>query len=497
MPRRSRSWPSYSRLTKAEREADSAPPQPVWRAIPTSTTADAILAFGDGGGAVGFSIAGAAFEDAWADFEFVEPTFASFLQRKDLRKKAPGPTREERGQRARPTCMCANTTLPSASPRFYLFTFLLLALFFVHAPTASLHAALALKQPQQRPLPFDPYSGPCLASQLALERAGQLKAASQTPFEEASAHPLAIIMALHPPGFRQAAHTLVTLAATRPWLGWAVFFVFSNAEHAGEFRSFLSSTLARPDLLPLYRALDLSHDKAATSWIAAGPKGTAAGLVASVKTLHAWAVVGACYKLLTQIDNEVEWLRPREFLGTVRSLAAARTVYAAYAPRFRPINEHSTAHFTEAHKAALVGPSRSLQLFSWFSNPQVVLGGDVGRYLAYARYPARRVSHSTREFSYVGYEWWKVARGEWEVVDATPQLEGAPYCGSLETISTRGQYEALVRDYPPGPRWTSKAFCTVNQGVCENSTGLVLLIHVDRSPEVLAMSANADCGAPM
>lgn len=367
-------------------------------------------------------------------------------------------------------------------------------------PAAPL-SAIMIRAPGSLPreaLPRDPFSGPCVAAALAREGEGDMAGAARAPYAAAAAHPLAVIMALHPPGFPKAAETLGVIADTRPTLGWAFYLVFFGAEDAAAFRAYVVGEHGRPELLPFYRALDVSRDRAAAARLAAQAT-LFAGFVVATKTHHALAAVGACYKHLTVLDNELEWLRPRDFAGALAELAAARQVWGVYTTRHMPINEASTAFFREADLAAIAAPSRELHLFSWFSQPPVFEGADVGAFLSYINYPNRGADTGNKEFVYVTYEWWKVARGQREVVDLSPQvlLPGVKHCGSVESLSTAEQYEALRRDYPPGPRWLSKAFCQRNPALCTNNSALVLLMHTDRNVEILTMINDADCECPM
>ena len=359
---------------------------------------------------------------------------------------------------------------------------------------AQLHAG-AREQPAAAPPRADPFSGPCVAAALAREGAGDLRGAARAPYAGAAAHPAAIIMSLHPPGFQKAALTLEALASARPAV--AVFFVFYGGEAVAAFRAYVVDTLGRPELLPLYRALDVSRDAAAAARLAVGPD--RAGYVVPIKTHHGLAAVGACYKYLSVLDNELEWLRPNEFARALAELAAARQVWGVYTRRHRPVNEASTSFFREADLAAIAAPSRELFLFSWFSQPSVFEGADIAAFLAYIQYPDHAVALNLKEFVYVSYEWWKVARGEREAVDLSPQvlLPGVKHCGSLESLSTAEQYEGLRRAYPPGPRWLSKGFCLLHPALCANNSAVVLLMHTDRGIDTLKMINDADCNFPM
>ena len=344
----------------------------------------------------------------------------------------------------------------------------------------------------------DPFSGPCVAAALAREGLGDMRGAARAPYVgAAAAHPAAIIMSLHPPGFQKAAQTLEALASAKPAAGVAVFFVFYGAEAVAAFRAYVEGTLGRPELLPLYRALDVSRDAAAAARLAGGPD--RAGFVVAVKSHHGLAAVGACYKYLSILDNELEWLRPHDFARALAELAAARQVWGVYTRRHRPVNEASTSFFREADLAAIAAPSRELFLFSWFSQPSVYEGADVAAFLAYIQYPDHAVAANAKEFAYVSYEWWKVARGEREVVDLSPQvlLPGVKHCGSLESLSLAEQYEGVRRAYPPGPRWLSTGFCLLHPALCANNSALVLLMHTDRGIDTLKMINDADCNFPM
>jgi hypothetical protein len=329
-----------------------------------------------------------------------------------------------------------------------------------------------------------------------------MRGAARAPFAGAAAHPAAIIMSLHPPGFQEAVATLAALAAARPAAGVALYFVFYGEAAVAAFREYVAHTLGRPELLPFYRALDVSRDRAAAARLADGPEREyvhRAGFVVAIKTHHGLAAVGACYRYLSVLDSELEWLRVQDFAGALAELAAARQVWGVYSRRHSPINVASTSFFREEDLAAIAAPSRELHLYSWFSQPSAIEGADVRAFLAYINYPDHDVNINSKEFAYVSYEWWKVARGEREVVDLSPQvlLPGVKHCGSLESMSAAEQYEGLRRAYPPGPRWLTKAFCELQPALCVNNSALVMLMHTDRSMETLQMMNDADCDFPM
>jgi hypothetical protein len=389
------------------------------------------------------------------------------------------------------------TSVSGVGPLRVLLLFALVFLLHALLPASPRHSALQHAGAQEPAARADPYSGPCVAVALARESAGDMLAAARAPFAGAAAHPVAIIMSLHAPGFPKAAATLEAFAASRPAAGVALYFVFYGGEAATAFRAYVADTLGRPELLPFYRALDVSRDRAAAARLAGGPD--RAGFVVAVKSHHGLAAVGSCYRHLSVLDNELEWLRPHDFARALAELAAARQVWGVYTRRHRPINEASTAFFREEDLTAIAVPSRDLYLYSWFSQPSVYEGADVAEFLAYIKYPNHPTATNAKEFAYVSYEWWKVARGEREVVDLSPQvlLPGVKHCGSLESLSAVEQYEGVRRAYPPGPRWLSKGFCLMHPALCVNNSALVLLMHTDRGVDTLQMMNDADCNFPL
>jgi hypothetical protein len=335
----------------------------------------------------------------------------------------------------------------------------------------------------------DPYSGACLAGQLALERAGEFRNWGRTPFAGASAHPLALAMPIHPPAFRNALHTLTVSATTSPPLGWALFFIFSSANHSDEFDLFVQRE--RPDLMGKYRGLDLSRNAQVTAWLD-GVK-IDGGVMVPYKQFHAIALLGACYELLTLMDNEVEWVQPHALIPALRRRAAEGKVLAGFIPRYRDINVYSTAYFTDEHKMVLEQATRDFNLYSWWSDIPLVLGRDVAAFLKMANYPFRRHRNFAEEFGGTyPYELWKVARGDWTMLDLSFEI-GYEHCGSLETLSKDYYYERLRERFPPGPGWLNKAFCLRFPNICKDNKNVALLFHTDRETWSLELAENQDC----
>ena len=373
--------------------------------------------------------------------------------------------------------------------RFFVFALLLHILLFTWKSSRAPQLHFAKISAESPATPESPYAGKCLKGQLALARAGDLRAASQTPFVGSAAHPLAVFMPLHPPGFHDAVLTLEA-ATTTPFPGWALFFVFSNAKDSAAFEAFLIET-NRSHLAKQFGVLDLSWNVQTTEWIAEAAKRAISGLVVPYKTYHAEAILGACYEMLVHFDNELEWLRPQDLISAMRQRVASGRLLAGYAPRYRSIGVSTTAFFSAEHKAALVERTRDFNLFSYWSEPVVYLGRDMAEWLHYAGYPARRLVTDIMEFTNA-YELWKVARGEYSVHDLSFEIDYKP-CGSLETLSILSYYETIRQVYPPGPRWLNKAFCLRYPTACVNNSALVLLFHTDRGEWALKLAENHEC----
>ena len=394
---------------------------------------------------------------------------------------------------AQRTSLDIGILIPTTHSRsfFQLLFFLLLSLLLVHSPLRALPPSLHhYDRPAPARPPPDPYSGACLSSQLALERAGRLKEASQTPYAEASAHPLVIVMPVHPPTFTAALRTLAV--AAEPALGWAIFFLFSDSSSVARFGELVAKE--RPDLQGRYGALDLSRNAQHLEWAAASER---AGVWVPYKHYHAMAVLGPCFHFIVPLDNELEWLRPGELLGALREREASPRVFAGYAPRYRPVNIISTWFFKERERGALSFKLRDFNLYSWWSDLPLVLGRDMAPFLAYAGYPAHRISITCFEFSpSYTYELWKVALGEWPIADLQKEMNYV-HCGSLETLSRAHYYDTLRSTYPRGPRWINKGFCDVFPASCANNSDLVLIFHTDRGKWALDLAEGTNCNNPV
>jgi hypothetical protein len=300
-------------------------------------------------------------------------------------------------------------------------------------------------------------------------------------------------MPVHPPNFPAALRTLAVASDTRPALGWALFFLLSDEPSAAQLQQFVEKE--RPDLARSFGVLVLARNEQHFEW--ATNDGSGAGIWVPYKVSHALAVLGACYRYVVPIDNELEWLRPGDLLSALREREASARVFAGYAPRYRPVNIISTWFFKEKELAALRGVLRDFNLFSWWSDLPLVLGRDMAAFLAYSGYPAHRNSATMFEFSPAyKYELWKVARGEWQLVDLEQEI-GYQHCGSFETVSRPHYYDALRSLYPPGPRWINQGFCDLYAASCVNNSALVLRFHTDRGAWALELAENTDCMNPV
>ena len=251
----------------------------------------------------------------------------------------------------------------------------------------------------------------------------------------------------------------------------------------------------RPDLAGSYGELVLARNEQHYEWATA--TGQRAGVWVPFKVFHAMAVLGACYRYLCPMDNELEWLRPGDLVGALREREASPRALAGFVPRNRPINILSTWYFREREREVLQEKLRDFNLFSWWSDLPLVLGKDMAPFLAYAGYPAHRISASAYEFSAAHtYELWKVAREEWEVVDLQREIDFR-HCGSLETLSRAHYYDAVRTLYPPGPRWINKGFCERYPASCANNSALVLIFHADRGAWALDLAEKTDCNDPV
>jgi hypothetical protein len=126
-------------------------------------------------------------------------------------------------------------------------------------------------------------------------------------------------------------------------------------------------------------------------------------------------------------------------------------VLAGLVPRYRYFNEWSSCFFEPSDLGTLRTLTRDNQLYSWWSDVPVVVGRDVPGFLAYAGYPARFPNPGGKEFAYLSYELWKVARGEWAMVDLSDAPVYYTTCGSLEMMWQGKDYEAVREAFPPGP----------------------------------------------
>lgn len=329
--------------------------------------------------------------------------------------------------------------------------------------------------------------GACLEGQLSLARAGRFRAASQTPHVGHSARPLALIIPVYPPVFGHAFETLLAASGT-PTPGWDLFFIFSNANHSSAWDLFVRTR--RPDLLNAYRGLDISANAQVTVWLEGYRAG---GSVAPYKQFHAMALLGACYEFLVVMDDELEWVNPAGLISAARRRATDGRVYAGWAPRFRGINVVSTSFFTDADKLVLEDKMIDFNLYSWWSDVPVMLGRDMAAFLQYAGYPDRRLVVSRLLFvGTLPYELWKVAQGQWTLVDLSREI-GYAHCGSLETLGSEVYYERLRSKYPPGPGWLNKAFCLRYPLLCQSNKDLVVLFHTDRGEWALDLAEKQDC----
>ena len=401
--------------------------------------------------------------------------------------------------------MDAGVEAPSLaqSPAFRAALLLLALLVFTHDLRRSIggsHAAWHQPSTPSPALPSPPPLGSnaaCLASQLALGRAGRLLQASLSP-RCATPRALGVAVPVYPPHFPYLLNYLAPLAAAAAEgeaLGWDLFPVFSTDADAEAFAAFLATNGTLALYAPWYTPLVLSWDPLVAPRAAATEGWGFRAPIVLYKNYHALALLHACYVHLAVLDAELAVLRPRDLVGAFAQRAAQGRVLAGFVPRYRYFNLWSTCMFSPEDRAQLALLTRDNCLYSWWSDVPVFVAGDVPAFLAYIGYPARFGAPKGTEFAHLAYEQWKVVRGEWRAIDLSDAPVHYALCGSLEMMGSAEDYEAVRSAYPPGPRWLSAAFCAKHPAHCAGNAALVLLYHLNRDGELLDLAARQSCEA--
>jgi len=339
----------------------------------------------------------------------------------------------------------------------------------------------------------------CLEHQLLFAREGDMASAAGSTRSE-SVRPLALAIPLHPPNFGYFLNFLGQRDSDA--LGWDIFPIFTNTIEAGQFEDFMEKA-GKSDLKDRYYPLLLSWDPSIKvrvdhfySWNLKSAEGTPLSPpYVAYKNYHAMAILHACYDLISVPDSEIDLLSPGGLVGALRERVRSARVLGVRTPRYRYFNEWATCFFEACDILRLRMVSRDLELWSWWSDFPVIVAKDLPQFLAYAGYPRRFIQALGKEFVYLSYELWKVMRGDWIFEDVS-LTTGYSTCGSLEMMKREEDYLAVVKAYPPGPRWLTRAFCDLHPQFCprdDTNSSVVAIFHLDRGLEILDLVAGQSC----
>lgn len=356
----------------------------------------------------------------------------------------------------------------------------------------------------------------CVAEQLERLRPGDLSGVLATNASAAGRRPLAWATPIFPGHFHYTTAALeLRLHGALPDVD--LYYVFTSHAELHEFRGHLDhlrhnlyDDLDNMDHLTaagVFTPLVLSDFLDGETIERISAKGPEQSIV-TTKKYFATAILHPCYELLLTPDAEVELAQPARLLEAARERAHSGIVLAAIGngyngPALADADGHlgngfhgvviadSSEHFPQWARERVDAVTVHRRLYSWFSDLPVWIAADIPRFLAFNGVAGGRLPGKVSEFDHLSYELFKLAHGEWSMVDAARVAgvvnlrEGEEWellVGSLEFMLRGDQWRALQEWYPRFPHWLSKDFCRRNPEVClaTNPAGPVLIYHQDR-----------------
>jgi hypothetical protein len=315
--------------------------------------------------------------------------------------------------------------------------------------------------------------------------------------------PVALCVAIHPPKYPQAVQMLEERHKVGEAADWDIVFVYSTEEDRDTHETYLA-TEGRSHLLPLLRNhLLLSEWMGATTvrrFLTLGKD-----FFPTVKKYFGVALLSSCYEAVVMMDADVHVIRPSDVAASVRRRIASGYVFGGML-RGRDILRSITCSSLEwltqqlyltrgetealAASTTLKNLTRDCFLYTWYSDIPAVRSNDAQAFLWDIDFP-HSLPPTWRVFDALVYELWKLWRREYTLVDL--DAVGLPLRaeGSLESMLRRGEYDNIVRAFPPGPSWISYSYCLENKGACGPSStssadadavsvSAALAFHVDR-----------------